>query len=216
METMEKERLIKKAILLSWFTIAYNVIEGLVSIYFGIEEESIALAGFGGDSFIEVFSAILVLWRFKGEATQSDPFLSLDKERFATRSIGYLFLALSLLTLSGSVLKLYQLEGPESTLAGLIISSLSLSFMFYLWQSKKRIAKLLDSSTVESDANCSLACIKLSGVLFIGSIIHIFLPQIWWADSVAALVLTYFIAKEGLEMIANAGKENFSGGCGCD
>ena len=63
-----KTSLIRRAIALSWFTIGYNLLEGAVSIAFGVSDESVALAGFGMDSLIEVASAALILWRFRSEA----------------------------------------------------------------------------------------------------------------------------------------------------
>ncbi len=207
---------VKRVILLSWFTIGYNFLEGLFSIAFGIENESIALAGFGVDSFIEVGSAMLVLWRFRSESFKSaDQSYSLQKERSATLGIGVLFLALSAGTTLASVLQISNGSHPETTWPGLLIAAISLSFMFFLWSSKRKLAIALDSSTVMKDANCSLACIKLSIVLFAGSILFLIFPQLWWVDSAAALVLALFIGKEGWETVSTARSESFSGGCGC-
>jgi len=204
----------KRAIQLSWFTIGYNIVEGLVSIYFGLEKDSIALTGFGADSFIEVASAVVVLWRFKGEAGFSTP-LAIASERLATRIIGWLFVLLSAGTIAGSAFKLFNHGSPDTTIPGVIISLLSLSFMFYLWSAKKNVARALDSATVEKDADCSLACIKLSVVLLAGSAFYSLTPSLWWVDSAAALVIAVLIGREGLETIRAAGREDFSGGCGC-
>lgn len=212
--TIGNSALQKRAIQLSWFTICYNIIEGLVSIYFGLEKESIALAGFGADSFIEVASAVAVLWRFKGEAGFSTP-LALASERVATRIIGWLFVLLAAGTIAGSAFKLFQHGSPDTTIPGVVISLLSLSFMFYLWSAKKKVARALDSATMEKDADCSLACIKLSLVLLAGSAVYSLSPLLWWVDSAAALVIAFMIGSEGVETIRAAGREDFSGGCGC-
>lgn len=202
------------AVRLSWFTVAYNIVEGLVSVGFGVKDESIALAGFGADSFIEVASALAVLWRFRGEAgLAARP--DLAGERRATRAIGWLFLALAGGTAAACVLKLWQRSGPDTTLPGVVISLASLSFMFWLWSAKKTVARELDSSTVAKDADCSLACIKLSGVLLAGSLLYALTPALWWADSAAALLLAFLIGREGLETVRAAGRPDFSGGCGC-
>ncbi|MFA6004765.1 MAG: heavy metal transporter, partial [Elusimicrobiota bacterium] len=153
--------LISRAVRLSWFTVGYNIIEGLVSVGFGVKDDSIALAGFGADSFIEVASALVVLWRFRGESGLSVP-LALAGERKATSIIGWLFMSLSAGTAAASALKLWQHAGPDTTIPGVVISLASLSFMFYLWTAKRAVARALDSSTVAKDADCSLACIKLS------------------------------------------------------
>lgn len=205
---------IKRAILLSWFTIGYNFIEGIVSIAFGIEEASVALAGFGVDSFIEVASAGLVLWRFRGESSGVES-IPKEKERRATFGIGLLFVLLAGLTIVASGLQLIQQRHPSTTLPGLIISALSLSFMFALWRAKQAAGRALASATVLKDADCSLACIKLSFVLLAGSLIFWVAPDLWWADSAAAMLLALLIGREGWETIRAARDPDFAGGCGC-
>lgn len=206
--------LVRRAIALSWFTIGYNLLEGLVSISFGVKEESVSLAGFGIDSLIEVASAFLVLWRFQGEKGRGQA-LSISRERSATFGIGVLFCLLALTTAIASILQLTKEGHPETTVPGVIISTLSLSFMFFLWREKKRIAIALDSKTVMKDADCSLACIKLSFVLFLGSLLYLVLPSFWWVDGTAALFLSILVGKEGWETIKASKNKDFAGGCGC-
>jgi divalent metal cation (Fe/Co/Zn/Cd) transporter len=206
--------LIRRAIFLSWFTIGYNLIEGAVSIAFGVGEESVALAGFGVDSLIEVASASLILWRFRSEAHVGSE-ISIGRERKATLGIGILFLLLAAITLAASVFQLKAGSHPTTTLPGLVISAASLSFMFWLWASKRRVAAQLNSASIMKDAACSLACIKLSVVLFAGSLVFWTFPALWWADSVAALLLGILIGKEGWETVGAARHPEFSGGCGC-
>jgi divalent metal cation (Fe/Co/Zn/Cd) transporter len=215
-DRLEKPRSfwVKRAILLSWFTIGYNFIEGIIAIAFGVEEASVALAGFGVDSFIEVASACLVLWRFRGE-TSGVEILPKERERHATFGIGILFVFLASLTVVASVFQLVQQAHPSTTLPGLIISGLSLSFMFALWRAKQTTGRALESATVMKDADCSFACIKLSFVLLVGSLLFWIAPSLWWADSLAAIVLAILIGREGLETIQAARHPDFSGGCGC-
>ena len=207
----------RRVVFLCWFTIAYNVVEGIVSMGFGWTEGSTALFGFGADSFIEVFSAILVLWRFRGQFL-AGTLPPLERERKATVGIGLLFLALAIGTGVTSALQIVAHQHPETTVPGVVISALSLSFMFWLWKSKLRAGKALESPTVLSDAACSLACIQLSVVLFLGSLVYLVFPNLWWIDSVAAVLLTILIGKEGWETIGRARSEEFDGGgcCGRD
>ena len=72
---------------------------------------------------------------------------------------------------------------------------------------------MLDSSTMASDAQCSLACIKITLVLFTGSLLYMLWKGGWWLDSAAAIILGILFAKEGVDMILWARSENFSGGC---
>lgn len=208
------DTLAKRAVQLAFFTIAYNLIEGFVSIGFGVSEDSMALAGFGVDSLIEVASAGIVLWRLKGEFRGGSA-LSIEREKRATLAIGTLFILLAAVTILASGQQLLSGSHPETTVPGLVISALSLSFMYFLWSAKKKVGKALDSPTVLKDADCSLACIKLSVILFGGSLVFWIAPNLWWADAAAGLLLSFLIAKEGFETISAARKPEFSGGCGC-
>jgi len=217
--SIPRSKLIKYATLVCIFTIIWNIIEGVVSIFFGNENDSISLIFFGVDSFIEVTSACLVLWRFLTESKPDEEKAvqvleeNLGKERKATIGIGLLFLVLSTATISDAIVALVQKRKPETAVAGLIISSVSLSFMGFLWLSKKYLAKMLNSFTMASDAQCSLACIKITLVLFIGSFLYIIWKDGWWLDSTAAIILGVLFAKEGVDMILWARSKNFSGGC---
>ncbi len=175
---------------------------------FGWADDSVALFGFGADSFIEVASACLVLWKLMDHG-------NLERERKATRGIGWLFAFLAAGIAGGAILQLTARTHPPTTLPGLVISLLSLSFMAFLWQAKRQAARAMDSATLMADAACSLACIQLSGVLFLGSLLFLLAPALWWVDAASALGLALLIGKEGISMIRAARSEHFTGGCGC-
>ncbi len=199
---------------LAVFTIFYNLLEGLVSMGFGWADGSMVLFGFGADSFIEVGSALLVLWRLRGDE-EGCAASRLHRERRAAMGIGILFVLLALGIGMGAVFQLASRHHPGTTVPGLLVSTLSLIFMFWLWKSKQRTAKALDSRSLEGDAACSFACIQLSAVLFVGSLVFLLIPALWWADAMAALVLSAFIAREGISGLRAAMNPDFSGGCGC-
>lgn len=205
-----REDWLKKALGLAWITVLYNLVEGGVSIGFGVDEGSVALWGFGLDSLVEVGSAALVLWRLRDTCGHASP-----RERTATLAIGALFLVLAASVVAGSGLQLWRHEHPHTTLPGVVISTASLSFMVYLWRAKLRTARVLDSATLRADAACSLACIQLSAVLLAGSLAFALAPELWWADAAAGFGLAVLIAREGLGMIQAARKPDFQGGCGC-
>ncbi len=215
MEKTDRAGFVSWAVRLAWLTIAYNTVEGVVSIYYGATDMSMALAGFGVDSFIEVGSAILVLWRLRHE-TMSREGVSINAERKATLGIGILFIVLAVITSVGGIYQIVTEGRPDTTLPGFIISTLSLAFMFWLYREKTDVAIRIDSATVMKDARCSLACLKLSAILFAGSIVYLLVPSLWMADSVAAVLLSILIGKEGVETVKNSQSENFSGGCGCE
>lgn len=210
----ERTRWVRRAALLSWLTIGYNLVEAGVSMAFGWADESVALFGFGVDALIEVASAAMVLWRFRGESGAA-AMPNEGRERRATLIIGVLFVLLAVGTIAGAALRLAGGEPPETTVPGVVIALVSLSFMFFLWASKRRAATALDSATVASDAACSLACIQLSGILLVGSALYALAPALWWVDAAAAIALAILIGREGVEGIRAARRETFTGGCGC-
>ena len=198
----------RRAVRLSLATVAYNLVEGLVAMAFGWQDDSLALFGFGADSFIEVASALVVLWRLMDHA-------SLARERRAALGIGGLFVLLAVGIAGGAVLQLAAGHHPPTTVPGLVISLLSLAFMAWLWRAKREAAQVLDSATLAADAACSLACIQLSGVLLAGSLVFLVAPRLWWVDAASALALAALIAREGLGMVRAARSPAFTGGCGC-
>lgn len=214
------------ALALAWFTIIYNLAEGAVSIGFGVSEESISVLSFGVDSLVEVSSACFVLWRLYGERKQlraqvaQGSSISVKtarasfKERISTISIGLLLVGLAVGTLVGSSIKLRNREIPDTALPGILISSISLSFMFFLWYFKVKASILLNSATLEADAACSFSCISLSIILLIGSALFRISHSLWWTDSVTALLIALLIGYEGIENIRAATRDDFTG-CGC-
>lgn len=199
---------------LALLAIGYNVLEGLVSMGFGWADGSLSLFGFGADSLIEVGTSLLVLWRLGAEDGCSRSAAS-GRERGTTLAIGALFLLLAAGTVTAAALQLAARRHPATTLPGLAVSVLSVGVMAFFWRAKKRAAQALDSAALAGDATCSLVCMQLSGVLFLGSLAFWIRPTLWWADAAAALGLSLFIAREGWELVAAARKPDFQGGCGC-
>lgn len=198
----------RRALRLALVTIGYNLVEGLVSMRFGWADDSLSLFGFGADSFIEVASAGLVLWKLLDHG-------DLARERRAALGIGGLFLLLAVGVSAGALLQLAAGHHPPTTLPGLVISVLSLAVMAWLWRAKREAARRLDSAALAADAACSLACIQLSAVLFAGSLVFLVAPGLWWVDAASALVLAALIGREGATMVRAARSPAFTGGCGC-
>jgi divalent metal cation (Fe/Co/Zn/Cd) transporter len=206
---------VRWALVLSVITIGFNLLEGLVSIGFGWEDQSIALFGFGVDSLIEVASAGLIYWRFHQDEDLGER-QTPHRERLATRSIGVMLLLLAAGTALGSVLQLLSHRHPGTTVPGVIVSLVSLAAMFLLWQSKHKTAIALDSRAMKSDAACSFACMQLSSVVLVGSLLFWWSPGLWWMDGATALIVSMLIAKEGWSGFHASFQPDFSGGCGCE
>jgi divalent metal cation (Fe/Co/Zn/Cd) transporter len=213
-DMQDSSQLVSRVIFLAWVTVIYNLIEGLGSIFFGVSDESVSLAGFGVQSLIELASAMLVLWRFRTER-ENQPKTGLERERRATLLIGVLFLGIAIVIVGASLRQLFKGVGPQTTFPGTIIAMISSGIMFYLWKKKRYLGQLLKSPTILSDASCALACLKISMILLVGSLIFLVDPSLWWIDSVAAIILSVLIAKEGWETIQASQSEEFDGSCGC-
>ena len=190
------------ALWLAFFTIFYNLAEGLISIFFGITDEALTLFGFGVDSFIEVMSGIgilaMVLRIRQNPETPRSQF-----ERTALRVTGTAFY---LLVAGLTVTALYNLltaHKPETTLPGLIISIVSIAIMWLLVMGKRKVGRTLDSSPILADANCTMVCIYMSIVLLVSSLVYE-LTGFGFVDSIGALGLIYFSYNEGKEAFEKA------------
>ncbi|SRR5258708_18207049 len=198
----EQNRFYKHALWLAIFTILYNLLEGVVSIYFGAHDEALTLFGFGLDSFIEVVSGIgilaMVLRIRQHPDTPRGGF-----ERTALRVTGwsfYLFAGGMFLT---AIYNLYIGHKPTTTLSGIVIALISIAVMWILVASKRKVGRMLDSAPILADANCSLVCIYMSLVLLAASLIYQ-LTGFGIADSLGAIGLIYFSFTEGRESFEKA------------
>lgn len=206
------KKLINTAFILSIITIVYNVIEGIVSIYFGINDETLSLLGFGTDSFVEVISGIgiahMTLRMRFSKIENTDRF-----ERQALRITGVGFYILTLGIIIGATLNIIYDNKPTTTLPGIIISSLSIATMYFLMRYKRIIGEKLNSDAIISDSNCTKSCLYLSIVLFLSSgLYHIF--EISYIDIIGSLVIAWFTFKEGKEAFEKVKKNKIS--CCCD
>ena len=190
------------ALWLAIFTIAYNLLEGVISVYFGVEDEALTLFGFGIDSFIEVISGIgiltMVLRIRRSPETQRSGF-----ERTALRVTGTSFYLLSAGLGISAVYNLFTGHKPETTLPGLVISLISIAIMWMLVTGKRRVGRALDSSPILADANCTMVCIYMSIVLLASSVVYQ-LTGFGFVDSLGAIGLIYFSVNEGKEAFEKA------------
>jgi divalent metal cation (Fe/Co/Zn/Cd) transporter len=199
------------ALALSIVTIVYNVAEGLISVFFGMEDETLSLLGFGIDSFIEVISGIgilhMVLRMKKTPVEKRDQF-----ERTALRITGTSFYILTGGLLIGTSLNLFSGHKPETTIVGIIVSSVSILTMFFLMKAKLFVGRTLNSEAIISDANCTKTCFYLSFVLLAASGLYE-LFEIGYIDLIGSAVIAYFAFSEGKEAFEKAKSGSLQ--CGC-
>lgn len=200
--TESTDRYFRYAIGLAYFTIFYNFLEGLVSVAFGISDDTLALFGFGVDSFIEVMSGIGILAMVVRIRRNPDTDRS-QFERTALRVTGTSFFLLAAGLGITVILNLIQGHRPETTLPGVIISVISIVMMAGLVAGKRKVGRLLNSAPILADANCTLVCIYMSLVL-LGSSLIFSITGIGFVDSLGTLGLIYFSIKEGRESFEKA------------
>jgi divalent metal cation (Fe/Co/Zn/Cd) transporter len=182
-------------------TIAWMTVEAAVSLSAAWMARSPALLAFGGDSAIELLSAIVVLWRFR---THADPEQS---EKHAARIAGILLLILAAYVAVVSALTLLGYSEPKTTYVGIAVLVAATAVMPWLAREKRKLSAITGSAALRADAAESALCAYLALVALIGLGINA-IWHIWWADPIAALVIVPLILWEGWE--AMRGKA-----CGC-
>ena len=200
----KKPHLINLALYLSIFTIAYNIFEGLISIYIGYNDETLALLGFGVDSFVEVFSGfgilnLSLLMKYNKKIDFS--------EKMALKITGSSFYLLTIALLITSTVNIVNSHEPITTKWGIVISLISLTIMWYLIKRKKYVGKELNSNAIIADAKCNIVCMQLSVVLLLSSLFNHYL-SIGYFDSIGALVIAFYSFKEGREAFSKSKNES--------
>ncbi len=201
-----EHKLYNKAYHLSLFTIFYNILEGVISMILGFEDETLSLFGFGADSFIEVMSgigiAVMIMRIRQNPGSPRSKF-----EISALKITGAAFYLLSVGLILGIVFNIVNHNKPETTLWGIVISIISIAVMVWLMNAKKNVGKKLDSDAIIADANCTKVCVYMSVVLLVSSLIYE-LTGFVYADAIGAAGLAYFSITEGREAFEKAkGKE---------
>lgn len=210
--TLANKDLYKWASILALITIFYNIVEGLISVYFGVEDETIALFGFGIDSFVEVISGIGI-WHMIRRFRQSVD-STLDRfERRALRVTGTSFYLLTAGLMITATISLYQGHKPETTFWGIVVALVSILTMWLLIHYKIKVGKGLNSHAILADAECTRVCIYLSVVLLLASVSYEF-TGISAMDSVGALAIAWLSFKEGRESFKKARGELTCCSCG--
>jgi len=164
------------ALYLAYFTVGYNLLEGLISILAGRHIGSISLIGFGLDSFIESFSSVVLIWRFTKIIPEEKEH---EFEEKAVKLIAGTFFILGAYILFQSIQKLLNHEGPEQSGIGIIIAIVSIIVMTGLYKLKNRFGRKHHLPSLVADSKQTLACIMMSFALLIGLVPN-FLFGIWW------------------------------------
>ena len=213
MEDVRFKKRLHYAYILSIITIGYNLIEGGVSTFFGASDETLALFGFGLDSFVEVLSGIGIahmIYRMRRNAiSERDGF-----EITALKITGTALYILAAGLIIGAVLAVVNKSEPETTLAGIIIAVLSILTMYFLYREKIKVGEELNSQPIISDAKCTKTCFYLSFILLASSLLYE-LWQIPYVDALGSVGIAWYAWKEGKEAFENAKSKSLSCSSNC-
>ncbi len=192
--------LLRHGLLLEYLTVGWNIIEGLIAIGAGIVSGSIALVGFGMDSFIESISGAVLIWRLRVERRgATDERIELV-ERRAERLVGVAFLVLAAYVTFEALRSLVGGEAPDASPVGIVLTAVSIPVMLWLAAAKRRTGEALGSRALIADSKQTRACWYLSVVALAGLVANAALGW-WWADPLAALGIAVLLVREGLEAV---------------
>ena len=196
---------LRMALGLTYITLAWMTIEAVASLLLGWASRSLLLEGFGFDSIVELFSAFVLLWRLRVEASgRADEAVVERAERRASRLVGCTLYLLAVYIVCSSAYGLFlahRITNTHESAWGILIGLAAKIGMPILAGYKLKVAARLNSRALRADAIEAITCGYLSIVLMVGlAATRIF--GWWWLDSVAALALIPFLIKEGRDAIA--------------
>jgi divalent metal cation (Fe/Co/Zn/Cd) transporter len=196
--TSDRSRLLVRGLRLEYLTVGWNVVEGIVAIAAALAAGSVALLGFGIDSFVETASGLIIVWRLMAEQRGADTERTEAVERRAQRLVAASLVGLAAYIVFDAVTTLTAGERPDASPIGVVVAALSLGVMWWLARAKRRTAIALGSRAMEADAFQTTACWWLSLAVLLGVGLNTAFG-LWWADPVAALVIPVFLLREARE-----------------
>ena len=202
--SLERRRALhRRALWLEYFTVGWNLIEGVVAIGAGLLAGSVALIGFGVDSSIEVISALGLLWRLRKAGPDATVAEESGAERRALYVVAATFFLLAAYIAFEAGTALLGREEPDRSPVGLVLSVLSLVIMPALAYSKQRTGRQMGSRALVADSAETWVCSYLSLALLAGVGLYALFGW-WWADSVGALAMLPVILWQGWETLGEA------------
>ncbi|MDP4094374.1 MAG: cation transporter [Bacillota bacterium] len=197
--------MVKKGIYIEALSIFWTLIEAGVAIGAGIAAHSLVLTAFGADSIIELIAGFVLLWRLWLEMKRQ-PFRKVKHaEKFASWVVGISLILLAFYIVVSAIYNLFSQNSAETSLLGIALALISGIIMPVIAFAKRNIGTRIRSKALVADSCCSMVCAYMSWVLIVGVVSNAVL-KLWWIDSFISLVLVYFVLKEGLEALHEAGR----------
>ncbi len=192
---------LRRGLQLEYLTVGWNILEGIIAVGAGLAAGSIALIGFGVDSFVETISGAVIIWRLLAETRSQHDDEAIERiEQRAERFVGIAFLLLAAYVAFEAVQTLINQEAPDASPVGIALTAVSIAVMLWLARAKRRVGEALGSRAMIADAQQTYACWYLSIVTLAGLALNAVFG-FWWADPVAALGITVLLIREGVEAL---------------
>eukprot|EP01025_Chloroclados_australasicus_P038593 TRINITY_DN3983_c0_g1_i6.p1 TRINITY_DN3983_c0_g1~~TRINITY_DN3983_c0_g1_i6.p1 ORF type:complete len:248 (+),score=8.85 TRINITY_DN3983_c0_g1_i6:56-745(+) len=190
----------KRARQISYVSITITLVLGVIGLIIAYTDKSVALLGYALESFVDVWSSVLVLWRFwkvndlEGETTKR-------REKQAQVGIAFTFVAIGIIVGVQAFHHLVNQEGPLQAMSLIVISLVSMILLSILFLIKMTIARQLQSLTMEKDATASGAVAVLSLGVLVSASIYNQHPTVWWVDSMVAITVTCTLLIAGIKTL---------------
>lgn len=194
---------VRKGINIELVSILWMIIEAIVAISSGLTAHSLSLVAFGSDSIIELIAGGVLLWRLNIERNGASLERVERAEKVSSWVVGVALLLLAVYIVIASIDKLWTHQGAETSYLGIALAIASGLIMPYISRAKKRIGSEIGSEALKADGSCSIVCAYMAWTVLIGAFVTALFGW-WWADSIVALGLVYFVVKEGWEAVQEA------------
>ena len=211
MTALTRDRLLARGLRLEYVTVGWNVVEGLVAVGAGLAAGSVALIGFGVDSFVETISGAVLIWRLSAEVRgKLDEDAIEHVEQRAERLVGVAFLVLAAFVAYEAIRSLVNQDEPLASPIGIALTAVSIGVMLWLARAERQTGEALGSRALVADAQQTYACWYLSVVTLTGLALNAVFG-LWWADPVAALGIVLLLVREGVEALRGEERDAVQG-----
>jgi divalent metal cation (Fe/Co/Zn/Cd) transporter len=193
-ERTRSDLLIRRGLRLEYATVSWNIVGSAIVLAAAVAARSVALAGFGADSLIEILASAVVIWQLRG--------VNEGRERRAMRIIGVAFIALAVCITIQSLYVFGADARPHPSTIGIAWLALTVVAMLALAAGKGRTGRALGNSLLQTEARVTLIDAELAACVLVGLILNAVLGW-WWADPLAGFVIVYYGFREGREALAH-------------
>jgi divalent metal cation (Fe/Co/Zn/Cd) transporter len=191
LDDQARRALVRRGFALEWATLGWNVAGIIVLSFAAITARSVALAGFGLDSLIEIGASTVVIWELSGTG--------IERQRLGLRLIGYAFAVLAVYLLVQSTVVLITGYHPRHSLIGIIWTAVTAAVMFTLAAGKARTGRALNNPVLQTEGRVTVIDGVLAAAVLVGLVLNA-VAGWWWADPAAGYVLVYYAAREVREI----------------